>query len=208
MKKFRTDGYLMDGDRILVLGEDIEGKTDDLTPILISVDSTFARICGVTDDTFSALLLAPLPPADDDEEEVLSKNNSSVIIQLTLASGNERSAAKYLFCGDAEVAIWERLWEKHKGQPGNLEYDIKVAPHHCSWHSLSWDSWSEKREDAKVSAAARNALGQAKVGAWILASSTPIKDDDKDPPCIPCKARIREHPQTEVRHVSLSRRRR
>ncbi|MCA3513048.1 MAG: metallohydrolase, partial [Rhodobacter sp.] len=187
VRKFRSDGYLLDGDRILVLGEDIDGKTDDLTPILIAVDSTFARICGVTDGTFSALLLAPLPPADDAEEDVLSKNNSSVIIQLTLASGNEKFAAKYLFGGDAEVAIWERLWEKHKGQPSNLDYDVMVAPHHCSWHSLSWDSWSEKREDAKISVAAHNALSQAKVGAWILASSNSIKDDDNDPPCIRAK---------------------
>jgi hypothetical protein len=187
VKKFRSDGYLLDGDRILILGEDIDGKTDDLTPILITVDSTFARICGVTDDTFSILLLAPLPPADEEEEEVLTKNNSSVIIQLTLASGNEKSAAKYLFGGDAEVAIWERLWEKHKSQPANLEYDITIAAHHCSWHSLSWDSWSQMRENAKVSPAARNALGQAKLGAWILASSNPIKDDNKDPPCIRAK---------------------
>jgi hypothetical protein len=42
-----------------------------------------------------------------------------------------------------------------------LAYDVLLAPHHCSWHSLSWDSWSDYGEDAEVSSDARNALGQA-----------------------------------------------
>ena len=137
--------------------------------------------------SFSARLLGPLPPADDAEEEVLSKNDSSVIVQLTLASGTQPQAARYLVGGDAEVAIWERLWAKHKWTPDVLAYDILIAPHHCSWHSLSWDSWSKKREEAKVSPDARSALGQARPGAIVIASSCPIKDDDNDPPCIRAK---------------------
>ena len=42
-------------------------------------------------------------------------------------------------------------------------------------------------EDAKVSAAARNALGQSRAGAVIVASSRPVKDDANDPPCIRAK---------------------
>lgn len=118
---------------------------------------------------------------------MLSKNDSSVIVQLTLASGTQPQAARYLVGGDAEVAIWERLWAKHKWTPDVLAYDILIAPHHCSWHSLSWDSWSKKREEAKVSPDARSALGQARPGAIVIASSCPIKDDDNDPPCIRAK---------------------
>jgi hypothetical protein len=57
------------------------------------------------------------------------------------------------------------------------------TPHHCSWHSLSYDSWSELREDAEVSQDARSALSQIRDKGKIVASSAPIKDDDCDPPC-------------------------
>jgi hypothetical protein len=68
-----------------------------------------------------------------------------------------------------------------------LSYDILLAPHHCSWHSLSYYSWSESGEDARVSQAARAALAQTRKGAIVVASSKPIKDDDNDPPCIRAK---------------------
>jgi hypothetical protein len=38
-----------------------------------------------------------------------------------------------------------------------------------------------------VSLGARNALGQANTGAFVIASSKPIEDDDNDPPCIGTK---------------------
>jgi hypothetical protein len=184
---FKENGSLDEGDRILVLGEDIDSKTDDLDGILIRTGDRFSTIDGVADATFSALLLAPMPPGDEEDEETFSKNNSSVIVQLTLDVEGKADAARYLFGGDAEVAIWERLWADHKSATDNLAYDVLIAPHHCSWHSLSWDSWSKLGEDAEVSSEARDALGQARSGALVLASCCPIEDDNNDPPCIRAK---------------------
>ena len=184
---FRDNGVLDNGDRILVLGEDVDGKTDDLEGIVVKQGERFAAIDGIEDDIFDALLLAPRSPADDEEEEVLSKNNSSVILQMRLGAGGKEDAAYYLFGGDAEVAIWERLWGAHKASPADLAYDVLIAPHHCSWHSLSWDSWSKLGEKVKVSDDARSALSQARAGGVILASSCPIEDDNNDPPCIRAK---------------------
>jgi len=185
VKLFRSQGWLGDGDRIQILGEDVDGKTDDLLPILISAGSAFSTICGVTDTSFKGLLLAPMLADDEEEAEVLSKNNSSVIVRLTLAAEGNGEAGRFLFGGDAEVAIWERIRDKYKDE--DLTYDVLMAPHHCSWHSLSWDSWSQKREKAKVSDQARSALGQAAPGAIIVSSSNAILDDDCDPPCIRAK---------------------
>lgn len=182
---FRNQGVLLDGDRIQIMGEDVDGKTDDLGPILIKAGKRFSTICGTTDASFSSFLLAPMPADDDAEDELLSKNNSSVIMQLTLTADGNSTAARYLLGGDAEVAIWEKIWQTYAADV--LQYDVLIAPHHCSWHSLSWDSWSEKGKDAKVSADARNALSQAQSGATILASSNEIKDDTNDPPCIRAK---------------------
>lgn len=179
---FRKSGVLSNGDRIQILGEDVDGKTDDLGAILVKAGDQFSSICGTTDTSFISLLLAPLIGDDEEEEDVLSKNNSSVIMRLTLEADGNPIAARYLLGGDAQVAIWEKIWGKYTTD--ELKYDVLLTPHHCSWHSLSWDSWSEKGKDAKVSATARKALAQAEPGATVLSSSTTIKDDKNDPPCI------------------------
>lgn len=178
-----------DGDRIQFMGKDIDGKTDDLVPIVRPVDEAFNTICGRTSKFFSAFLLAPIDASTDEEvEECLVKNQSSVIINFTLAADdNTPDGAKFLSGGDAEVFIWNLQWDRHKGDPSVLEYDLMQTPHHCSWHSLSYDSWSDKGEDAKLDADARKALSQTRSGAVIVASCKPIKDDDSDPPCIRAK---------------------
>ncbi len=189
VRKFQNNSNdVGDGDRILILGEDENGKTDDLEDILIRVDETFNRINGATDTSFSAYLLAPMPKDDDEENEAqLSKNKSSTILQFSLSSEGYADKCRYLTGGDAEVAIWEKLWGKHKDDPDCLTYDILLTPHHCSWHSLSYDSWSDLGKKAKVCQAARDALSQGQRGALLIASSNPVKDNDNDPPCIRAK---------------------
>jgi hypothetical protein len=182
-----SPGGITDGDRILILGEDEDGKTDDLQAILVRVDQEFMRVNGNYDATMKARLLAPHPKGDEDEEEERSKNHSSVVINFSLTGGGVAGACRFLTGGDAEVLIWERMWARHSHHPDWLAYDVLQTPHHCSWHSLSYDSWSEKGEDAEVCEDARKALGQARDGAVIVASSVAIKDDDKDPPCIRAK---------------------
>jgi hypothetical protein len=174
-----------EGNRVLVLGEDEDGKTDDLGPILVKIDDVFSKINGSQNLFFQARLLAPLPKSDDDEEEeVLRKNHSSVVLNIELRNNALATTSKnFLTGGDAEVAIWERLWNKHKKSAFVLAYDLMQTPHHCSWHTLSYESWSEKHEKAEVSKSARSALSQIRNAGKIVATSSPIKDDDCDPPC-------------------------
>jgi hypothetical protein len=180
---------IQDGDRILILGEDENGKTDDLGPILVKVDEDISSINGIKSSIFKARLLAPLPISEDEfDEEELGKNHSSVILNIELADdASRKTLKKFLTGGDAEVLIWERLWEKHETAPKVLEYDLLQTPHHCSWHCLSHDSRSDLGDKAKVSAEAKSALSQIRSGGTIVASSFPIKDDDSDPPCYAAK---------------------
>ena len=183
---YRANRCASDGDRIKILGRDVDGKTDDLAGILVEVDTEFSRINGSADLSFTARLIAPLPSDDDAEEDVLTKNGSSTILGISMTS-DWVEAARYLIGGDAEVGVWERVWDRNKERKHVLEYDVLIAPHHCSWHGLSWDSWSDCGEDAEVSKDARSALGQARPGAKIIASSKPVADDDNDPPCVRAK---------------------
>jgi hypothetical protein len=189
VKVNRESGFnVVGGNRILILGEDEDGKTDDLQPILVYVDDLITEINASTSLRFAARLLAPLPKTDEGIEEVLGKNHSSVILNIELTPDDLSSETfSFLTGGDAEVAIWEMLWNKHEDDPSVLEYDLMQTPHHCSWHALSYDSWSELHNRAEVSEAARFALGQSRNGAKIVSSSCAIRDDDNDPPCYGAK---------------------
>ena len=172
------------GDHIQVLGADVDGKTDDLGSILVKTGTVIDSIAGQVDGSFKALLLGPLNSIDDDDEEVLTKNNSSVVLQMTLAAPGNPQAAKYLYGGDAEVVVWEKMWATYPSHA--FQYDILLSPHHCSWHSLSHDSWSKDSNPA-VAPDAKSALSQALPGARVLASSKEIKDNNDDPPCYGAK---------------------
>jgi len=184
---FRKDKSLTSGDRIQILGEDEDGKTDDLTDILVVAGNTITKIDGTADTSFRGRLLAPKGKGTAEEEERRSKNHSSVIVRFSIAHGNSLHACRFLSGGDAEVAIWERVWADHKADTSTIDYHLMQAPHHCSWHSLSYDSWGDKGEKAQLSKDARSALGQARDGAFIVASSKVIQDDKDDPPCIRAK---------------------
>ncbi|MBJ6724190.1 ComEC/Rec2 family competence protein [Geomesophilobacter sediminis] len=176
---------ITDGDRILIIGEDESpDKTKGLEGILYKQGDTITRINGTYNSMASMRVLGPFPKdADEEEEKSLQKNHSSVIIQYHIASDAAHpDACIFLTGGDAEVAIWKKLWSKYKNNTDDLKYDLLLAPHHCSWHALSFDSRS-KVADPKVDADAKSALSQANFGAYIMSSSKAIKDDDTDPPC-------------------------
>lgn len=185
IKLFKEKGLGEEGNRILVIGEDENGKTDVLQDILVKIDEEFKTINNKTNDLVYVSVLAPLPPQDEEEkEQQLSSNGSSIILRFSIKSNKNDSeaACRFLVGGDADVFIWEKLWEKHKDNPETLGYDVLLTPHHCSWHSLSYDSW-DTAPNPQVSHDARSALAQARSGATLIASSNPIKDDENDPPC-------------------------
>jgi hypothetical protein len=174
----------IEGNRIQIMGEDIDGKTDDISGIVTKTEGLVTRLNNVASGTFEARLLAPLPQGDDEElDDLMAKNRSSIILRFTMRGAGYADKCRFLSGGDAEVAIWERLWDKHGDANADwLSYDILQAPHHCSWHSLSYDSYSQLGEKAKVCDGARTALAQARKGAIIVASSEHIDPEDADPP--------------------------
>lgn len=185
VKAYRDGDGAIEGNRILVLGEDIDTKTEGLDEIRIDRGEVITRVNGEEDGTFSADLLGPLCAQEDEEaEEALAKNRSSVILHFRISADGNDDACQFLTGGDAEVLVWERLWQQNQDDTGVFSYDILKTPHHCSIHSLSYDSWSEQGEQLTISEDARNALSQARDGAYIVSSSKPISDDDQDPPCV------------------------
>jgi hypothetical protein len=183
--RFREKGTAtVEGDRIQIMGEDEDGKTDDILGIVIKADGVVTKLNRIASGTFEGRLLAPIPQGNDEDlDELFSKNHSSVIMRFSIRGSGISDKCRFLTGGDAEVAIWERLWGKHGQYHADwLSYDILLAPHHCSWHSISYDSYSTYGEAAEVCDDARSALAQIRKGAIVVASSKSIDPKEADPP--------------------------
>jgi hypothetical protein len=74
---------------------------------------------------------ADIPKAKDGEAEN-SSNSSSLVIQWTVTVRGRRSV--FVLAGDSTVDVWERLNDEMTGE--QLEWDVLLAPHHCSRRSL------------------------------------------------------------------------
>ncbi len=186
VRLYRKKGAAVgDGDRILLMSKDKDGKTDDIMEIVIPQYGLITSANRGATGHFEGRLLAPMVVDEDDEDliHLLEKNNSSVIIRFSIAGDGYLDECRFLTGGDAGVAIWERLWDQLEHYDRDwLSYDVMETPHHCSWRTLSHDRWSQLGEKVKVSEKARNALSQIRAGAVIVASCKPIKEDDSNPP--------------------------
>ena len=170
-----------EGDRAIVIGKDLEGRTDDIGDINYDIGDTFTKINNAyISSKLQGLILSPIEQQKDEDDECFTdKNRQSIVMQLTVFQGEYSN--KLMMAADAECLVWETLWKKFKNDKEKLEYDILSAPHHCSWHSLSYDSQSEC-EDPMTCKDAKKALSQYKDGAFIVSQSKIIKDSDSDPP--------------------------
>lgn len=180
---YRTSGAIgIAGNRIRIIGEDNDNSNEDISEIVYENEAVIDMLNEVKIKELSATVLGPLSDREFDESVDHDKNRSSVIIQWAIASHGYTTASNHILLGgDAGVAVWEVLWDKYSADTAKLQYDILIPPHHCSWRTLSHDSYSES-DDPKVSEKAKSALEQALDGAVVVSSSKAIKNDDNDPP--------------------------
>ncbi len=183
VKLYRDNGYVgLEGNRIRLIGEDQDGKTDDILAIVYKRGDAITKVNEEYLQELSVLVLAPLDDDDFPDDVDVDKNRSSIVLQWSVASHGRFIPTNFLLIGgDADVHVWNALAEKHEYSLSCLKYDLLIAPHHCSWHTLSEMSYSES-DDPTVSELAVKALSQAEDGAVILSSSDVIENDDSDPP--------------------------
>ncbi|MEO0510587.1 MAG: metallohydrolase [Verrucomicrobiota bacterium] len=188
VEAFRSKGCIQDeGDRATVVANDSDEEDIELISITRKVGTRFSTInCKELTPKFEAFILGPIEQQEDEsDEDYEKKNRQSVILQIKVIEGAAYN--RLLLAADAECFVWESLWSKYRSDLDKLSYDILLCPHHCSWHSLSYDSRSEC-DDPKVCGDAKLALSQCKKeSGCIVSQSCVIKDDDNDPPSYAAK---------------------
>ncbi|WP_323902929.1 ComEC/Rec2 family competence protein [Aeromonas hydrophila] len=185
VKNYKAKRIKTFGENVSIIGND-EEKTDGIEDIVMDIDTTNNVFGCATVD-----ILGPSPKSDISEnEDRLGKNHSSIILNFKFSNKDNTAVdGNYLCGGDAEVECWEFLWDRLSDNKttSKLKYNILLAPHHCSWHTLSSESWKDSKGKAKPSDKALNALKNTKPGAYIVASSGKINNDYNDPPCYGAK---------------------
>jgi beta-lactamase superfamily II metal-dependent hydrolase len=165
----------VEGNRIIILGESEDDKTDHVEDIVYKMGETIKKLNNK--DMSSKIeieLLGPIEQQEGEEDKLYQRaNRGSVVLQVNIKEGGN-TTNQILLTGDAGADVLEYM---HDIYPlSSFEYDILQAPHHCSKYSMF-----NKIEDDKceLSEKAHTMLSQANRGAKIIAS---CREFGKKPP--------------------------
>ncbi|MGY1883980.1 hypothetical protein ACI799_01585 [Blastococcus sp. SYSU DS0753] len=159
------------GDRVRIIGADDDGDLHGYADLPRNYRSYPGEAVAVLDGTdctgrFEAFLHAPFKG-----DCAADRNTTSVAMQVTLTDGD--GTAKFLLFGDLayETIIKIFNYSTWAGRTDRLEWDVLLAPHHCSKYVMYVDG--ELQQDV---------LDQIEVNgnvpSRIVSSSTPVPSKD------------------------------
>lgn len=114
--------------------------------------------------------------ADKDE------NAASIVVQMQLRTQkNGDVKSKIVVAGDADHYVFEQIIEKStkNSNEDKLEWDLFLAPHHCSWSFFNDRPYEDNSDPKDYSLAF---LDYKNTGANIISSSKKIEDKEPNPP--------------------------
>jgi hypothetical protein len=166
------------GNRIRIIGYGESEETKELDGITTAPGNAINLINDSIKSDFSFFVHAPFKRDVDGED----RNNTSIVLQACFTVDRKERAALAMFGGDACWDIWARVLELSEDE--TLEWDIFLAPHHCSWSFFNAVPYEENKKPQQASL---DLLSKHRAGAVVVASSKPIEDDDDNPPHYPAK---------------------
>lgn len=172
------------GNRIRIVGYDPTSKNYDRLNHLRATPGTLVETFnGKSPGTFSIFIHSPFK---EHFVKDATKNSTSIVFQ---ARFKERATSQFysclaMFSGDSDHHTWKVILDKTKkhGNQKNLQalnWDLFLAPHHCSW---TFFNNTPQSENPKPTAHALEVLDYANANAKVIASSKKILDDDDNPP--------------------------
>lgn len=177
------------GNRLVIIGYDGNNRYDKV-PSYIPGDS-IKEINGKKMSLLEFFVHSPFKDSLVEGRAEADKNGTSIVMQARFKylSSDTQPSALYLFGGDADHYIWKEIQNQSKNHNNDkkLDFDIFMAPHHCSWTYFNDVPYKKGVTDTPVDSS-KNLITKHKTsGAVIIASSKQIKDDDDNPPHYPAK---------------------
>ncbi|MGA5305755.1 hypothetical protein ACPCHT_38075 [Nucisporomicrobium flavum] len=188
------------GDRILVIGYDTDKEKHSYSELpdeyLVYPGMAITELDGVDcTGRFEAFLHAPFK-----DDCAAPRNETSVAMQVTLTGDGEAKPGKLLLFGDLAHDTIMKIFtysEDHE-RPERLEWDVLLAPHHCSKKVMyTVVHGADELQNDVLDAFERH----ARTGAVIVSSSGPVPASNKpgdNPPHAKAKARYLELVDTFV----------
>ncbi|NHZ85611.1 MAG: hypothetical protein GWP19_06995 [Planctomycetia bacterium] len=187
------NGAVEIGDMLRVIGhDDIFDNSDDYEDFPEYWHSYPGNIIdsvhGSPVENFKVFIHAPFK-----EDSASDRNNTSLAMQVEIKS-NEKSL-KSLFFGDREYPTIKQIFDitEENDNEEYLEWDILLAPHHCSKKVMYWKD--ENDDDEEFKSDIIDAFEKSKnQGGYIIAScESDFSDEDgKNPPHMKARKRFEE----------------
>lgn len=178
------------GNRIMIIGYDAKKDYSKLNHLRIEPGKEITRINNKPQDTFSIFIHAPFK--EHIESQWANKNNTSIVFQARFkyVSTDSDYVCRAIFGGDSDCDSWHIILDKtikYKNESA-LNWDIFMAPHHCSWTFFNDTPYKDKDIDNSTpQKSSLKVLGYKLNGAKVVASSKLIVDDEDNPPHFPAK---------------------
>lgn len=168
------------GNRIHIIGYNQDDEKVD--GLCYKPSDLINEFNGKKSDYLEVFIHAPFKSDVVKKTAYIEKNATSIVFQASLKMGkNEDIKSKVIFGGDADHYIWEKVLRKteDQGREERLEWDIFLAPHHCSWSFFNDRPYDENKEPKDY---ALDFLDKRNPNAYVVASSVKVEDNDKNPP--------------------------
>lgn len=195
-KTIENKGEVESGDRVKIIGYSDKLKEDKFNnfpeDLLIIPGNDFFDIDGEDkSSSFRSFIHAPFK-----DDAFSDRNNTSTAMQITLygncEEGDEAEDMKMLLLGDLKYPILKKIFDR--SDSSNLEWNILLAPHHCSKSAMYHKDSDEKDEVLQQDII--DAIEEASLEkSYIISSSNEIpasNDDGDNPPHAIAKERYEE----------------
>lgn len=177
------------GNRLVIIGYDGEKRYKNVTSYIPG--DTIKEVNGQAMTLLEFFVHSPFKDSLVEGRAEADKNETSIVMQARFkyASTDTKPSALYLFGGDADHYIWDEIQEQSTAHNNDdkLNFDIFMAPHHCSWTYFNDVPYKKGETDEPVESSKDLIRNHKMKGAVIIASSKQIKDDDDNPPHYPAK---------------------
>ena len=127
------------GNRLRIIGYSDNPEMKGLESILTVPGNAINLINGSLKSDFSLFIHAPFKKNTGSEES--ERNNTSVVFQARFNMPGAENAGLAFFGGDADCGIFRKIVEKSKEE--DLQWDLFLAPHHCSWTFFNEQSYED-----------------------------------------------------------------
>lgn len=169
------------GNRIRIIGYDGNKKYAELDYLRTKPGEIITKFNDVEQSLFSIFIHAPFKIHLDSPEK--DKNSASIVFQARFKEYHWKTdfSCLAMFGGDSDHTTWEQILERTKRFKNDvtysaLDWDLFMAPHHCSWTFFNDTSENEPRfTSLKV-------LDYARQGAFVIASCKKIVNNEDNPP--------------------------